>query len=74
MSKERTVIGQNIKKYREARGMTQLVLAKAAHLSPATIGHMEIGDVPNPKILTLKKIADALDIKVDELIASSQKN
>jgi len=40
MSKERTVIGQNIKKYREARGMTQLVLAKAAHLSPATIGHI----------------------------------
>ena len=67
----KTVIAQNIKKYRKLRGITQIQLAKSAQLSPAGIGHIESGDIKNPTIDTAKKISDALAITIDQLIAEN---
>ena len=67
---EKNIIPQNIKKFRKIKKITQLQLAKTAKLSPATIAHIEVGDIGNPTIDTVKKIADALEITVDQLISA----
>lgn len=48
--------------------MSQDRLSKFADLSLNTIVNMESDGNPNPTIETLNKIANALGIKVDELI------
>ncbi len=61
-------IGKNIKKYRNKAGISQDILSKKANLSFYTITKIEAGATPNPGIGTIKKIADALDILIDDLV------
>ena len=68
MSKEKSTIGKNIKKYRKKLGISQDVLSKKANLAFHTIAKIEAGATPNPTIETVKKIADALGVSVDDLI------
>ncbi|PIV12831.1 MAG: hypothetical protein COS47_00500 [Candidatus Nealsonbacteria bacterium CG03_land_8_20_14_0_80_36_12] len=68
MSKGKSTIGDNIKKYRNKLGISQDVLSKKANLAFHTIAKIETGATPNPTIETVKKIADALDISLDDLI------
>ena len=68
MSKEKTTIGNNIKKYRNKLGISQDVLSKRANLAFHTIAKIEAGATPNPTIDTVKKIADALGVSLDDLI------
>ena len=68
MSKEKSTIGENIKKYRKKLGISQDVLSKKANLAFHTIAKIEVGATPNPTIETVKKIAKALEIGVDDLI------
>ena len=68
MSNEKSTIGDNIKKYRNKLGISQDVLSKKANLAFHTIAKIETGATPNPTIETVKKIADALDISLDDLI------
>ena len=68
MSNEKSTIGENIKKYRNKLGISQDVLSKRANLAFHTIAKIETGATPNPTIETVKKIADALDISLDDLI------
>lgn len=62
------MIGANIKRFRQARGISQDRLSKIADLSLNTIVKIEAGKNPNPTINTLKRIAKSFDIKVDDLI------
>ncbi len=70
MSKNRTVIAKNIRKYREKEGLSQDKLAKKTGLSFHTIVKIESGDTENPTIDTVKKIADAFGVTVDRLLKS----
>ena len=68
MSKEKSTIGVNIKKYRNKLGISQDVLSKRANLAFHTIAKIEVGSTPDPRIETVKKIADALGVSLDDLI------
>jgi len=67
MSKEQSTIGKTIRKYRQDKKMSQEALARAANLSLPTIVKIESGETPNPSIDTVKKIAAALGMSIDDL-------
>ena len=67
MSKEHP-IAKNLKKLREKQGLSQDRLAKLADVANNTIIKIEQGENINPTLDTLRKIAKALDVSVDELI------
>lgn len=68
MSKTNLSIGERIRKYRLQKGLSQDKLSKAADVAFHTIVKIESGDTPNPTIDTIKKIAAALGVSVDELL------
>jgi transcriptional regulator with XRE-family HTH domain len=72
MSKEKSTIGENIKKYRNKLGISQDQLSKKADLAFHTIAKIEAGSTPNPTIETVAKIAKALDVSVDDLLNKSK--
>lgn len=59
-------LGNKIRKYRKIKKLTQSQLAELTGLSDNFIGVIERGE-GGPTIKTLKKIADALQIKIEEL-------
>lgn len=59
-------IGQQIRKYRKEKGMTQKQLADLLDTTQQNLAQYENGK-RNPKIETLKKIARALEIPLIEL-------
>lgn len=60
-------IGENVRRIREKRGITQEHLAFEAGLNRAYIGYIERGE-RNPSTETLVKIAGALKISPKDLI------
>ena len=68
MSNEKSTIGENIKKYRNKLGISQDVLSKKADLAFHTIAKIEAGLTPIPTTYTVKKIADALGVSLDDLM------
>ena len=60
--------GDMIRKYRTEKGLTQKKLGKLCGIADSNIRKYESGN-QNPKIETLQKIADALDIPVNRLLA-----
>jgi transcriptional regulator with XRE-family HTH domain len=67
-SKKTLNIGVNIKKTRQALGVSQDRLSKLADLSLNTVVNVESGQSPNPTIDTLYKIANGLNVSVDDLL------
>ncbi|MCL4427104.1 helix-turn-helix domain-containing protein [Patescibacteria group bacterium] len=63
-----TLIGQNIRKYRHRLGISQDALSKRADLTVITIINVESGKTANPTIATVKKIARALQVSLDDLV------
>lgn len=59
---------------RKLRGLSQLQLAEKAGISFRTIQHYEQGskDINNAKLLTLCKIADALNCKISDIFNDDQ--
>ncbi len=57
------IICDKIKDYRKKTGLTQIELAKKTGLSQQSISFMEQGYI-NISLRTLKKIADALDLRI----------
>ena len=68
MKKEKTKIGENIKRLRLRAGISQDILSKKADLAFHTISKIEAGSTPNPTIDTVKKIAEALSITINDLM------
>lgn len=60
-------IGENIKKLRQQKGISQDRLSKDSDLALNTIVKIETGDNPNPTVETLQSIARALNISVSSL-------
>lgn len=59
---------KKLAKLRKEKGLTQEGLARKANISYHTIIKLESGGIENPKIETLIKLSDALEVTVDELI------
>jgi transcriptional regulator with XRE-family HTH domain len=68
MSKQNYPLSKNLRKLRKQRGLSQDRLAKLADIANNTIIKIEQRENKNPTLDTLKKIAKALDISVDDLI------
>jgi transcriptional regulator with XRE-family HTH domain len=60
-------LGQNIKRIREQKKMTQGDICRALNLDRGYISSIESGK-RNPTLSTIKKLADALKVSVDELL------
>src|SRR5205823_2668720 len=64
-------LADNIKAIREARGLSQQQIAKAAGIPRATWTHLESG-AANPTLAVLVKVAAALQVRLDELLAPAR--
>ena len=67
MSKNKN-LANNIMRLRKQKGLSQEKLARLSDVANNTIIKMETGENDNPTLETLRKVAKALDISVDELI------
>ena len=75
MSKDRykdSRLGVNIWSARIAQGMTQQTLAERADLSVPYVSRVERGE-KEPSLSTLLRVADALDIGLEELLGLKRK-
>ncbi|PIV12597.1 MAG: DNA-binding protein [Candidatus Nealsonbacteria bacterium CG03_land_8_20_14_0_80_36_12] len=61
-------IGEKIRRIRQQKKMSQDRLSKKADLALNTIVKIETGENPNPTLETLRKIAKALDVSLDQLL------
>lgn len=61
-----SLLGQNIRKNRETKGLTQEKLAEFSNLDPTYISGIERG-LRNPGIKNVAKIAKALDLTTSQL-------
>jgi len=64
----KTNLARKVKQLRKKLGLSQEKLARLADVSNNTIINIEAGKQDNPTIDTLKKVAKALDIPVEDLI------
>lgn len=62
-------LARNLVSLRHARSLTQDALAKAAAVPRSTIANLESGE-GNPSLAVLVKVAGALGVPIDELLAS----
>ncbi len=60
-------IGQRIQEVRQTKGLTQIELSYRCEMERSNMRRIEAGGT-NPTILTLKKIADALEVELDEIV------
>lgn len=60
-------LGQNLKKIREEKNISQGDICRATGFDRGYISRVESG-LKNPTLLNLEKIAKALNIKLDELL------
>ena len=61
-------LSETIRKLRETKGLSQEKLARLADVSNNTIVNIEAGKQKNPTIETIKKIAKAFDVPIEDLI------
>lgn len=67
-TKDLPPIARNMKALRAKQDISQDRLSKLADISFHTITKIETGDTPNPTVDTMKKIADALGVTIDDLM------
>ena len=60
-------LGENMKKIRLAKGMTQGDICRKLEVDRAYISNIENGRM-NPTLSTLEKIAGALEVSIKELV------
>ena len=63
-----SILGQNIKRVRTNKGMTQKELSNKSGLSQSTITEIEKGTRQNLRADNLSKIATALNVSTNELL------
>lgn len=64
-------IGDNIRKYRKQKNLTQKELGDLVGISNTYLSDMEIGRT-NPSIKTLKRIAKGLEISYMDLLRDTE--
>jgi len=63
---------KNLSKIRKEKGLTQEGLARKADISYHTLVKIESGGIENPKIETVIKLANALEVSIDKLIGKGK--
>jgi len=66
---ENANLADNVRTLRERRGLSQQQMSKLAGVPRATWTHLESGDA-NPTLAVLVKVANALQVRLDELLAA----
>ncbi|MBU2524770.1 helix-turn-helix domain-containing protein [Patescibacteria group bacterium] len=61
-------LAKNMERLRKQKGLSQEKLARLADVANNTIIKMESGENKNPTLETLRKVAKAFGVSVDELI------
>ncbi|MBK7544134.1 MAG: helix-turn-helix transcriptional regulator [Elusimicrobia bacterium] len=61
-------ISDSLRRLRKARGLTQQRLAEKAGVSMIVVTKIEQGTTKDPAMSSLVKMADVLDVSIDELI------
>ena len=61
-------LAKNMEQLRKQKGLSQEKLARLADVANNTIIKMESGENKNPTLETLRKVAKAFGVSVDELI------
>jgi len=69
-SKNNKQIGDKIKALRNKKGLTQDALARKCDIPYTTLTKIEANVITKPSIQTVVKIAEGLDITIDELLNS----
>ena len=64
----RKIVGKNVRKIRQERGMTQEKLAFEAELDLTYVGGIERGK-RNPSLLVMARIAESLSVPLTNLLA-----
>lgn len=67
-NKKSLKIATNIKKFKKEQNLSQSDLCKKTDLAYHTIAKIESGITPDPRINTVKKIAEALGVSLDVLV------
>ena len=62
------MLAENIRKLRIKKGLSQEKLARLADISNNTLIKIEMGMAKEPTITTVTKIANALEVSIDELV------
>lgn len=62
------MLGENIRKFRQKRKLTQDKLARLADIPYTTITKIETSVIKQPSVQAVAKIEKALGVSVDELI------
>lgn len=66
--KQETSLGINVKRLREAQGMTQLQLSESAGVTCATISVVENHPSYTPRFVTIQRLAEALGVTAVRLL------
>ncbi len=64
---EQSIIGANLRRLREAKGLSQAQVAELAGISRAAYRNIENGSAA-PKVTTLQNIANGLEVKLQDLL------
>ncbi len=64
----RAILGRNVRRFRQQRGLTQEQLAFEAEIDLTYVGGIERGR-RNPSLLVMAKIADALSVPLSKLVS-----
>ncbi len=67
---ENSQLGQKIKKLRQKLGLSQDDFARKADVPYTTLTKIETGVIKKPSVFAMAKIAKALNISLDDLIAT----
>lgn len=67
-----SILGMNIKKIREEKGISAYKLCKLASVGGATISEIESGERQSLRSDSIKKIADALGVTTDDLFDTEE--
>lgn len=68
------MLSTNIKKLRKQKKLSQDKLARLADIPYNTLVKIESGKSNNPTFETLLKLANALDVTIDELVGRKRNN
>jgi transcriptional regulator with XRE-family HTH domain len=62
------MIGNSLRRLRKKKGLSQEKLARLADISLNTLTKIESGFAKKPTIQTVVKLANALEVSLDELV------
>jgi transcriptional regulator with XRE-family HTH domain len=62
------MLKDNVKRFRKEKKLSQEELAKEAGITYTTLAKIESGNNTNPTVKTIQKIAQALDVTIDDLM------